>query len=393
MRHIKRVEISGFKSIRDISGSDGTTGSAGLLLGDVNVLIGANGAGKSNFLSFFELLQAIFDQKLQFFTGVSGGANRLLYFGRKTSERVSGRIEFAEVEAWYEWTLVPTMDEHLVFEFERELFDWFNPNSYAQGGGLGTPSILDGGRPGSREAEGIFHDNTTANAIRELFNQMAPIQVCHFADMGAASPARQNADLNDNRSLRSDGRNIAPFLYLLKANHPVSYRRVVDAVRLVFPFFQDFVLEPLELNKKMIHLEWTESGTDDYRNASYLSDGALRFICLAALLLQPNPPGLIQIDEPELGLHPFAIEVLSELLQAVARSASQVIVSTQSVTLVNRFGPEDIVVVERHKEQGSSRHESTFKRLEKADWEGWLEEYAVGELWEKNIIGGRPSHA
>jgi len=130
----------------------------------------------------------------------------------------------------------------------------------------------------------------------------------------------------------------------------------------------------------------------DYRDAFYLSDGALRFICLATLLLQPEPPGLILIDEPELGLHPSAIGLLAELLQDVSR-ASQVIVATQSVTLVNHFTPRDLVIVERAKESGSLRYETIFKRKTEGELAEWLEDYSLGDLWEKNLLGGRPTHA
>ena len=408
MRHIERIKLQGFKSIREIPGSEDGTGKGGLELRDVSLLIGANGAGKSNFLSFFELLQAIVDRRLEIYVAKAGGASRLLHFGRKATERISGRIEFEGTEdgtaMWHEWKLVPSEGEHLVFEserqpedaleFESELLYWQNPNSFTWGDVPGPPSVLDGGKPGSREAEGLFHDNSTANKLREYMTRMAPIQVSHFADMGPDSRARQYADLDDNRFLRPDGRNIAPFLFLLKTTKPSSYRRVVDAARLAFPYVEDFVLEPSRKNPRLIQLEWNETGTDDYRDAFYLSDGTLRFICLAALLLQPDPPGLILIDEPELGLHPFAIGVLAELLQAVARADSQVIVSTQSVTLVNQFAPEDLVIVERQKEEGSSKYETVFKSLKnREELNRWLDDYALGDLWERNFLGGSPTHA
>jgi predicted ATPase len=163
------------------------------------------------------------------------------------------------------------------------------------------------------------------------------------------------------------------------------YRNIVETIRLVAPFFDDFVLRPSPLNPDKIRLEWREKGSDAYFNAHALSDGTLRFISLATLLLQPPDqlPTTILLDEPELGLHPYAINVLGGLLRSTALD-TQIIVSTQSVTLVNQFDPEDLVIVER--ENGAS----IFRRPDETEIEGWLEGYSLGELWEKNVLGGRP---
>jgi predicted ATPase len=99
--------------------------------------------------------------------------------------------------------------------------------------------------------------------------------------------------------------------------------------------------------------------------------------------MQPTLPTVVLLDEPELGLHPAAISLLADLLEAAGQK-SQVLVATQSVTLVNQFPPDYIWVVERED------HHSIFKHLVNADMSAWLENYSLGELWEKNILGGRP---
>jgi len=176
---------------------------------------------------------------------------------------------------------------------------------------------------------------------------------------------------------------LAAFLYLLQETQPDYYRQIVETVRLVAPFFNDFVLRPNPFNEDKIQLEWQEKGSDGPFSANYLSDGTLRFICLATLLQQPNLPTTILIDEPELGLHPYAIVVLANMLRSAA-TQTQVIISTQSVPLVNQFTPEDIIVVDRQDGQ------STFERRSTANLEAWLDDYGVGDLWEKNLLGGRP---
>jgi predicted ATPase len=392
---IERIKIAGFRSIRQISysGKDEAE-EKGLPLRNLNVLIGANAAGKTNFLSFFELLRTIVEDdsskeekdregdredRLRLYVGKSGGAGHLIYFGTRATREIAADIWFEEDSnppatriLSYDFKLVPTDDGHLVFAWE------------ASNKPIATRFSGGGGK-----AIGLFDDHAASNMIREKFRAMAPIRIYHFPDAGGVSPARSVSDLDDNRYLRPEGENIAAFLYLLKSKHPSSYRGIVDVVRLVFPFFEDFQLAPLELDENKIKLEWKESGEDSYRDVSYLSEGTLRFICLATLLLQPRPPGLMLIDEPELGLHPYAIGVLTDLLRAAAHD-SQLIVSTQSVTLVNQLEPEDIIVVERQKERESLRYETVFKRLEKANLDRWLEDYGMGDLWEKNLIGGRP---
>ena len=152
---------------------------------------------------------------------------------------------------------------------------------------------------------------------------------------------------------------------------------------LVAPFFDSFILAPSQLNERKIKLVWRHKDSDAYFDAYSLSDGTLRFICLATLLLQPNPTELILLDEPELGLHPFAIHILAEMLEA-ASIPSQILLATQSVTLLNYFAIKDIIVAKKDGRQ------TAFHRLNEEKLRIWLDEYSLGELWEKNLLGGRP---
>jgi predicted ATPase len=189
--------------------------------------------------------------------------------------------------------------------------------------------------------------------------------------------------LEDNRFLRPQAENLAAFLYWMQEKKPDHYANVRETVRQIAPFFDDFLLSPSRLNESKIRLEWKEKGSDAYFTASSLSDGTLRFICLAALLLQPDLPALVLLDEPELGLHPAAITLLADMLSSAAARA-QVIVATQSVTLINRLDQDAVWTVDRQDGQ------SVFRHLSKSDMSAWLDGYALGELWEKNILGARP---
>ena len=129
-------------------------------------------------------------------------------------------------------------------------------------------------------------------------------------------------------------------------------------------------------------LEWKQRGSDYPSSPYQMSDGSLRFICLATALLQPEPPSTILLDEPELGLHPHALALLAGLIQK-ASSRTQVIVSTQSARLIDYFTPEDIIVVEHEND------ESTFRRLPLDELKQWRDDYSIGELWEMNLLEGR----
>jgi predicted ATPase len=360
MDALSRIKIKGFKSIREMD----------LELHNLNILIGANGAGKTNFVSVFKLLNQIIEKNLQVFVAKSGGANALLHFGQKVTSELEIGLHFGKNE--YNATLIPSADDNLIFAKE---ICWYHYPQKPWGVELG-----EGHRETFLQEEAHKHPGKIADHVLQ---SLKSYKIYHFHDTSESALVKKKGDINDNALLRPDASNLAAFLYLLQTRHREYYDRIVKTVRLVAPFFDDFMLQPLGLNPNNIELQWREKGSDAYFNATSLSDGTLRFICLTTLLLQPTLPTTILIDEPELGLHPYAITLLASMLESAA-TKTQVIVSTQSVPLVNQFSPESIIVVDREDGQ------SVFKRLELQDVEHWLEEYGLGELWEKNSIGGRP---
>ena len=236
------------------------------------------------------------------------------------------------------------------------------------------------------EIDLLFPTDDEAEVESHLDRIMAKWNAYQFHDTSLRSPMRRAALIRDRRRLRIDGTNLAPFLYRLKKHRRKSYRRILHTVRLVAPFLSDFVLEPDEDDQDSIRLEWTHAESDSFFDAASMSDGTLRFIALATLFCQPLElrPKVIVVDEPELGLHPAAIGLLAEMIQSAAHD-STVIVATQSPTLVDYFEPEDVVVVDLV--DGATE----FTRLESAELEEWLDDFSLGELWEKNHFGGRPA--
>ena len=232
-----------------------------------------------------------------------------------------------------------------------------------------------------KEAEGSSWE---ANWSKRVVDAITSWKIYHFHDTSVTAGMRHYEIVQDNKYLRFDASNIAPYLLRLKKQHADVYQEILNSVRLVMPFFDKFILESESFGeKRKVNLSWLQKGSDYPMQPHLFSDGSIRFICLATALLQPDPPAAIIIDEPELGLHPSAIAILAELIQDASRR-TQIIVATQSPALIDYFEVEDIIVVNR--EDGAS----TFKRLQLSDFSSWLETYSVGELWSKNVISGGP---
>jgi predicted ATPase len=358
MRHqrLKSVVVEGFTSIR----------SAALTLNDVNVLVGANGAGKSNFVRALSMLGRIVDSELGLFVGLSGGANALLNIDPTAPKAIHLEVESAV--GGYSAELVPAARDELIFSGETI---WRHD----------TGVTAELGR-GHRETLLTVPELLWGPEAAALVETLQGCRVFHFQDTSRVAPVKQRGYIADNRSLHSDAGNLAAVMLRLRDGDRGRYQRIVRTVRQVAPFFRDFVLEP-EVDPDRVLLRWQQEGSDTVLPADALSDGTLRFICLSALLGQQELPGFIILDEPELGLHPFAIVQLAEMLRAASRE-SQVLLATQSVTLMNQFELGDLIVVERH--DGAS----VFERPDPDRLSEWLADYSLGELWEKNIIGGRP---
>lgn len=381
MKTLHRIGIEGFKSIAHAS----------IELGDLNVVIGANGSGKSNLIAVFRLLESSLDGRLQHYTAIQGGADRLLHHGRKATPTC--RMSFTGADFSYGLTLEPNVKNRFVVAEEsleyQGRFQRFTAASDETDLVELVHEVLISRDEDGKPLDGGWLDmpemaNPSAEGIPLLpWRVLESIRAFHFHDTSDAAPCRQDAEIRDARELHAEGRNLPAFLYLLREQHAANYRRIVEHIRLVAPFFDDFILAPSPDNERMIRLEWRHRDSDAYFDAHSLSDGTLRFICLATLLLQPNPPGLILLDEPELGLHPLAIRILAEMLDAAAER-TQILLATQSVTLLDQF-PLDQVIVADYRDR--STH---FTRLANQDFEAWLEDFSVGELWQKNVLGGRP---
>ncbi len=364
---LSKLTIKGFKSIRKLEDFE---------LGALNVLIGANGAGKSNFVGFFRFLRDLVHQRLQTAIAVEGGADSFLFLGPKETPQLTAKLSFGQ--NGYEFSLVPTYDGRLVFAWE---FIFYRDRRTSLGSGHAEAKLKD------------------KNDELRPVPRCSAICICRDIKLGRLPFPRYELQrrrrrphaINDDIALGANAENLAPFLFRISQTSHQDYLRIRDVVRLAAPFFDDFLLRPIPGNEEMIQLEWRQRDSDYPFRANQLSDGTLRFICLATALLQPSPPPTMLFDEPELGLHPYALALLGNLFRQAAGSSAnfisrQIIVSTQSAPLLNEFTPEDIVIVDR------VHGESTFRRLNSDNLSEWLQEYTLAELWQKNVLGGRPGN-
>ncbi|MCL2725747.1 MAG: AAA family ATPase [Polyangiaceae bacterium] len=373
---LTQVRVEGFRSIKD----------ATVDLGPINVLIGPNGSGKSNLLTALRLPSIMRAQGLRLFVGKEGGASRLLHYGAETTKEFEIDLTFTEdserwgSERWgYEARLGQRAGESLVFV--KELLSLESDRRDGAWLDIGKGHL----ESQMARAQGWPH---TLSRVEQLVGGMG---FFHFHNTSSTSPLRQNARQADSKYLHSDGSNLAALLYRLKRSAGedarVSWSLLEGLVRRVAPFIKTLdpdLVDPDNPDASSVRLHWTDERNHRF-DAHDLSDGTLRSIALFAALTQPpsTRPAFITIDEPELGLHPAAISLFAALVRS-ASAHSQILLATQSPALLDEFATDEIVVVER------AGGETSFTRLDPKQLEAWLEDYSLSELYDKNVLGGRP---
>ena len=372
---IDRVRIKGFRSLADIEMSE---------LPDVTVMIGANGSGKSNFIRFFEMLSWMSrSRKLGEFVGRYGGADDQLFGGSRQMPRMEATVglttEAGQNE--YRFALAHANPDRFIFTEEACKFsskdrptqaNW----QYIKDSGYPEAKIVEAAQ--SRKDLGVNSD--TASHIVRLLRNCITYQ---FHDTSDESNFKKRWDVEDNNSLRSDAGNLASILYRLEQEDLGKFKLICHYVDRILPVFDRFAIEE---SYGKVSLRWKAKWTDKTFGAHLTSDGSLRFFALVTLLNLPPAmlPDVILLDEPELGLHPTAIELVAHMIKALA-GEKQVIVATQSPSLVDVFGLDEIIILDL--KDGKSE----LRKLDPDEFKIWIEQdFTPGQLWEKNLLGGRP---
>jgi len=350
------IEISGYKSIHQER----------IDLKPINILIGANGSGKSNFISFFNFLNKLYNKNLNEYIALTGGENKLLHKGQKVTDQILFKVEFDKGTNGYSANL-KLGTEGFVFTDERLIYKG------------------DSGRNINRFGVEAKIKDTNDYRTKYIIRYLNGFRIYHFHDTSTKSPFTVLSHIeNDMYYLYHDGANLPAFLYHIQQNNKIVYRRIIKTIQSIAPYFSDFVLLPNR--ESFIRLQWKDKYSDVVYGTTDLSDGTIRFIALTVLFLQPNLPDTIIIDEPELGLHPSAIAKLAGMIKSASSKKCQVIIATQSTDLISHFAPESIITIDQV--DGCSK----FNRLNSNTLHQWLQDYTVDDLWKRNIITtGQPN--
>jgi predicted ATPase len=409
----KSVTIKNYKTIKELNDFP---------LRNINVLIGANGSGKSNFLQFFNFVNIYLSQQhghrfiinpadhFNAYILKKGGASRFLSYHGKFGENIFCELAFVEPmirEINADWVYLIDEDYkntksqeqiqnikekvcgyidgnyHNIFKLIYSKNIWKKFDVKFEYGGLGNEQL---------EELVILHgfDYLIVNLMTVINKKYCHnVRQYHFHNTTENSPIISDQPICYNERLWPDGGNIAPFIYRLNKEFPEEYEFLIRSIRMLVPDFYDFYIEEGKRETDTVALYWLNvndlgSESDLRYHPTELSDGSLRIICLLTVLLQPAElmPKVIIIDEPELGLHPQAMSMIADLIRCLSDD-KQFIIATQSPEFLDLFETDDVIVVDK-----SDDGTSDFKRLEQDKLKGWLENYQLSALWKKNVIGG-----
>ncbi len=370
---IESLRIKGFRSLADIEIQK---------LPKAAILIGTNGSGKSNFIRFFEMMSwMIGASRLAEFVQREGGADDQLFGGSKVSPRMETEIAMRTESGRndYRFTLAYAHPDRFMFtdealRFNREGWDTEAPWQHL-GSGHSEAKIVEA----TQEGENFEADPKTARVLVQLLRRCAVYQ---FHDTSKDSYFKKRWDARDNRYLRSHGGNLAAILLRLEREDKRRFDSICDHVRRALPVFDCFELEE---DYGKVLLRWRAKSMEKSIGAHLTSDGSLRLFALVTLLNLPPEmlPDVLLLDEPELGLHPAATALVGDMIKVLAEDR-QVIAATQSPLLVDAFDLDEILVLELQNER------TEVHRCDESAYRNWLEDYTTGELWQKNLLGGRP---
>ena len=367
LERIESLHIKGFRSLADVKLDD---------IPNPMVLLGANGAGKSNVLRFFEMLREMYQHRLSRFVVHRGGADDQLFGGEKETQQIQASVRFHTGLGVNDLSFTLSGDGRDRLDMENEEFH-FKPHDGGGGYDYG---------PGRTAPESGFcevtHSPNGDPRAKAAIHFLRDCSLYQFHDTSSHAPIKKRWDAEDSYRLLEHGGNLGPVLLRLRQHHLSRYELICRRIRQVLPEFDDFQLER-EYGKTI--LRWRGETTGQTLGAHLTSDGSLRCFCLLTLLSLPDEvlPRIILLDEPELGLHPFATSLISSLVKSLSHRR-QVIVATQSPHFVDAFGLNEVVVLEMRDGKTET------KRVSEEDFSEWLDDHSTGQLWWSHLLGGYP---
>ena len=373
---VDSVRVRGFRSL----GSVELRGLRRLV-----VMIGPNGSGKSNILRLFEMMHSMLGvRRLADFVGEHGGGDDQLFNGSKATPRIdleaTLRVGVADYYD-YRFALVYGNGDRLLLTDEAYRLrnresgdsDWRMIESST--GGLEAGLVAVGHQP--RPA--TINSRVAGNIARLL----GECWVYQFHDTSKNSWFRKPCDFQNHHRLATDGHNLAAVLLHLEREARLRYERICNHIGRVLPGFDRFELQEFQ---GKVALRWVSRNGDKTFGTHLTSDGSLRLFALVALLNLPREmlPTVVLLDEPELGLHPAGVALIGGMIKALSHKR-QVVVATQSPLLIDAFELDEVMVLE------AGNKGTRARTLASEDYAAWLDEgYLPSELWQKNVLGGRP---
>ncbi len=365
------LSVAGFRNLKQVSE---------VAMPDLAVLIGGNGVGKSTVIRFVDFLKQMQQGRLQRYVMENGGGDDQLFMGSNQTSSITAQLKFdlgngSFAEYVFELGYRSVGDGLCV---ERE--GWRRAGETDKEANLWN-FVSDGDRGTGKESALAIQSDETARLIHRFLADMAVYQF-HNTSVNAA--INKYWDVTDCYRLRSDGGNLASVLLDLKKNDPRRYSIIVRQIQRFVPTLEDFELNPVEASGKVM-LKWRSRFSDKTFGAHLTSDGSLRLFCLITLLSLPEErlPSVICIDEPELGLHPSAVELVAEMVKIVARKR-QVILATQSPYLVDCFELENVIIAE------SRGGATSLKNLPRSEYQRWLDaDFQLSDIWLSRSVGSK----
>jgi predicted ATPase len=390
---LKSIRLVNFYSFRDTTIE---------LNQGVNVLVGINGSGKSNFLKVFELLnEAINGRRLRRYILEIGGVNEMLYQGERENDEIIIQLTFDgsvfekeededdeefKGETYYQIKILPTQTEYYLEE--KAWNDADKVYFYKEGEKVNVAAWFRSLKDTPLYHNGLelfmlsesFFTNTpmSGGGFVGLFNTLKSLAYITTINTTSKSPIRKPVLAIPETDIINGGDNLVQVLNTIKINDKKTYKKIIEALQRVNPYFKDFDFRPFGTNFEML-LE--EEGLNRSIHLSKVSDGTLRYLCLITALLT-NKKAVLCLDEPEIGLHPDMLFNIAQAIKEAGETAT-IIVSTHSAQLLNYFNLETVRVFEKDVDNSTQVYAYT-----EGDFKGWYETFQVGTMWRQGDIGG-----
>jgi predicted ATPase len=389
MKTFDSIQVQGFRRLRDFH----------LRLEPLNVMIGANGSGKTSLLEVFSLLAASASGGLKETIHNLGGVNLNLTASEYSDTSAAEEMRFGLEKsvpgnAPLKYS-VSLRQAGANYQIPNESFtqhqDVTKPGPHKHfDAGYGDVRYYD---PAARKLviPAWEHDPQESalsqvpkmyQAPEDFRKTLASSTHYHGLDVGSRAPVRLPQPMREAKLPGRDGEDLVSCLYWMREAGPDRFETIQDTIRAAFPGFERLNFPPVAAGT--LALTWKEKGMKHPFFMHQLSEGTLRFLWLVTLLYSPGLTGVTMIDEPEVSLHPELLSILADCLRE-ASQRTQLIIATHADRLVRFLSPGDVVVMDVQ-EDGTTR----ATRAIDLNLDAWLDDYTLDQVWQHGTLGGRP---